>query len=128
MKKMNKCTNYFLGLLLICMSTESMATGSIDSSSIRSKLIDHLPKFKTCFQSEIDRSERDTFSGKIELNFLINKNGEVVASNLYEINNTEPDLDIRDCLSEVLSKIEFARNGMGTVEVKQVMNFYTINN
>lgn len=102
--------------------SETVVLGSMDPDVIRRILMDNLPKFRYCYQSELERSGADA-QGVIRLNFVIGASGHVSQAGVDGSSNLPAP--VKGCVVNVLKGIQFPEpRGGGTVEVKQPMNFY----
>jgi hypothetical protein len=103
---------------------EKRSLSNIDPNAIRQAIRDALPQFKSCYQSELERSkEPNGFQGVLNLNFKIGGNGRVKTSSITsdEIKSDK----VRDCMDNVLRGIDFpAPGGTATVEVNQPIYLY----
>ncbi len=100
---------------------ETVILGSMDPDVIRRRLLEHLPQFRYCYQSELDKA--DSVSGVINLNFSIEASGNVGKMNIGGGSSLTPK--VKQCVGGVLKSIQFPQpKGGGSVEVKQPMNFY----
>lgn len=101
---------------------ETVVLGSMDPDVIRRILMDNLPKFRFCYQSELDRSGAE-LQAVIKLNFVIGASGHVAQAGVDDASNLPGQ--VKRCVVDVLRGIQFPEPmGGGTVEVKQPMNFY----
>ncbi|MFZ4713883.1 MAG: AgmX/PglI C-terminal domain-containing protein [Bacteriovoracaceae bacterium] len=111
-------------IMMAGIPTETVVLGSIDPETIRALLREHIPQFRRCYQSELDRNKKpDEITGILYLNFVIGASGRVISSNVKgdQIFNAS----VKDCVTNVLQGIPFpAPKGSGNVEVKQPINFY----
>jgi outer membrane biosynthesis protein TonB len=102
--------------------SETVVLGAMDPDVIRRILLDNLPKFRYCYQSELERSGADA-QGVIRLNFVIGASGHVSQAGVDEASNLP--VPVKRCVVNVLKGIQFPEpRGGGSVEVKQPMNFY----
>ncbi len=103
---------------------EKVRVSVIDPDAISRLLRDHIPQFRSCYQSELDRSGKpEGFQGVINLRFLIGNEGHVQKSSVTSSDITSDK--VRDCLKNVLDGIRFPTpRGGSTVEVNQPMNLY----
>ncbi len=102
--------------------SETVVLGSMDPDVIRRILMDNLPKFRYCYQSELERSGADA-QGVIRLNFVIGASGHVTQAGVDEASDLP--VPVKRCVVNVLKGIQFPEpRGGGSVEVKQPMNFY----
>jgi hypothetical protein len=84
--------------------------------------MDNLPKFRFCYQSELDRSGAE-LQAVIKLNFVIGASGHVAQAGVDDASSLPGQ--VKRCVVDVLRGIQFPEPmGGGTVEVKQPMNFY----
>jgi hypothetical protein len=112
----SKTTIYTAGI-----PAETVVLGSMDPDVIRRILMDNLPKFRFCYQSELERTGNDV-QGVIKLNFVIGASGHVAQAAVEDASNL-PGV-VKRCVVDVLRGIQFPEPmGGGTVEVKQPMNF-----
>ena len=112
-----KTTVYTAGI-----PAETVVLGSMDPDIIRRILMDNLPKFRFCYQSELERAGTEV-QGVIKLNFVIGASGHVAQAGVD--NASGIPAPVRRCVVDVLRGIQFPEPmGGGTVEVKQPMNFY----
>jgi hypothetical protein len=111
-------------IMMAGVPTETVVLGSIDPDIIRSILREHIPQFRYCYQSELDRNKKPgEISGILYLNFVIGASGRVISTNLK--GDSIFNGDIKNCVNDVLKGIQFpAPKGSGNVEVKQPINFY----
>lgn len=101
---------------------ETVVLGSMDPDVIRRILMDNLPKFRFCYQSELDRSGAE-LQAVIKLNFVIGASGHVAQAGVDDASSLPGQ--VKRCVVDVLRGIQFPEPmGGGTVEVKQPMNFY----
>lgn len=101
---------------------ETVVLGSMDPDVIRRILMDNLPKFRYCYQSELERSGAE-LQGVIKLNFVIGASGNVAQAGIDDASSLPGQ--VKKCVVDVLRGIQFPEPmGGGTVEVKQPMNFY----
>lgn len=102
--------------------SETVVLGSMDPDVIRRILMDNLPKFRYCYQSELERSGADA-QGIIRLNFVIGASGHVSQAGVDD--SSSLPVPVKRCVVNVLKGIQFPEpRGGGSVEVKQPMNFY----
>lgn len=112
-----KTTVYTAGI-----PAETVVLGSMDPDIIRRILMDNLPKFRFCYQSELERAGTGV-QGVIKLNFVIGASGHVAQAGVDDARGLPAP--VRRCVVDVLRGIQFPEPmGGGTVEVKQPMNFY----
>lgn len=115
----SKTTIYTAGI-----PSETVVLGSMDPDVIRRILMDNLPKFRFCYQSELERSGDAKTQGVIKLNFVIGASGNVGQAGVDD-SSALPG-SVKRCVVSVLRGIQFPQPmGGGTVEVKQPMNFYS---
>lgn len=113
----NKTTIFTAGI-----PAETVVLGSMDPDIIRRILMDNLPKFRFCYQSELERAGSE-LQGVIKLNFVIGASGHVAQAGVDNSSNLPSQ--VKRCVVDVLRGIQFPEPlGGGTVEVKQPMNFY----
>lgn len=114
----SKTTIYTAGI-----PSETVVLGSMDPDVIRRILMDNLPKFRFCYQSELERSGDEKTQGVIKLNFVIGASGNVTQAGVDDSSSLPGG--VKRCVVSVLRGIQFpSPMGGGTVEVKQPMNFY----
>lgn len=114
----SKTTIYTAGI-----PSETVVLGSMDPDVIRRILMDNLPKFRFCYQSELERSGDEKTQGVIKLNFVIGASGNVSQAGVDD--SSQLPGNVKRCVVSVLRGIQFPQPlGGGTVEVKQPMNFY----
>ncbi len=102
--------------------SETVVLGSMDPDVIRRILMDNLPKFRYCYQSELEKSGAE-LQGVIKLNFVIGASGNVSQAGVDD--SSSLPAPVKRCVVDVLRGIQFPEPmGGGTVEVKQPMNFY----
>jgi outer membrane biosynthesis protein TonB len=110
------------GIYTAGIPAETVVLGSMDPDIIRKILLDHLPQFRYCYQSELDRTGSEV-QGTIKLDFNIGASGHVTSAGVDDSNLST---DVKKCVVKVLRGIQFPEPlGGGTVEVKQPMNFYS---
>lgn len=111
-------------IMMAGVPSETVVLGSIDPEAIRRILREHIPQFRYCYQSELDKSNKPgDLSGILHLNFTIGMTGKTVSQNLTGDQNFTGA--IKDCVGNVLKGIQFPQpKGSGNVEVKQAINFY----
>lgn len=96
----------------------------IDREAVRRILRDHIPQFRGCYQSELDRSRSgDGLEGRVQFSFSIGPGGRVTKSSIL---SDEISADsVRNCIKNILHGIQFPQpKGGATVDVDQAMNFY----
>ncbi len=103
---------------------EKIQVSTIDPDAIRRLLRDQIPQFRSCYQKELDVSEKpEGFQGVMNFRFFIGNEGRVQKSSITSDEITSDK--VRDCMKNVLHGIRFpAPNGGRTVEVNQPMNLY----
>jgi hypothetical protein len=123
-----------MSTLISCSSHESVGNGkSIKSSTIVMGMIDpdiirnilrkNTPKFKYCYQKELDRSSSKDASNRIRLLFTISTSGSVSRAEIE--GGSRLSSHVKDCFIDTLRAIQFPRpKDGGTVDVKQPFNFY----
>ena len=100
----------------------TVVQGGLNPDDIWKKLVANIPRFRFCYQRELDKSAR-SFGGLIHLNFIIGASGHVTKTALKKHSGV-PDR-IKSCVIRVLRSIRFPRPlGGGVVEVDQPFNFY----
>ena len=116
----NKTKIYTAGLPF-----KTVILGGVDPDIIRKILIDNIPRFRFCYQRELDQSSK-SFSGIVRLNFIIGASGHVTRAGLDSLSNLPNK--VKGCVVNVLKGIKFPEPmGGGVVEVNQPMNFYPKN-
>lgn len=103
---------------------ERVTISKVNPDDIRRILRDHIPQFRSCYQSELDRTNKpDGLQGRVTFKFSIGGVGNVTKS---EIHSEEISSDsVRGCIKNVLHGIRFPSPGAGnTIDVSQPMNFY----
>jgi len=102
--------------------SETAVLGSMDPDLIRKILRDHIPQFRYCYQSELDRSN-SKFSGAVKMTFKIGASGRVASSGVS--GSQSIPAKTKSCINRVLKGIQFPKPlGGGVVEVSQPMNLY----
>ena len=103
---------------------EKIARSTIDSDVIRRLLRENIPQFRSCYQAELDATQRpDGLQGRIVFKFRIGGSGRVQRSEVASEDITSDK--VRDCMKNVLQGIQFPEPAGGaTVEVSQPMNLY----
>lgn len=111
-------------IMMAGVPSETVVLGSIDPEAIRRILREHIPQFRYCYQSELDKSNKPgDLSGILQLNFTIGMTGKTISQNL--IGDANFTGAIKECVGNVLKGIQFPQpKGSGNVEVKQSINFY----
>jgi hypothetical protein len=95
----------------------------MDPKIIRDILLQHLSQFRYCYQKELESTGRDDLSGVLNLNFLINRTGNVESEKVFGDSSITPQ--VKSCVAGVLRAIQFpSPQGGGRVEVRQPVNFY----
>jgi hypothetical protein len=103
--------------------SETVVLGSMDPDVIRRILRDNIPRFRSCYQRELDRNSNKDISGMIRMVFTIGASGYVARAGVD--GNSRLPARVKGCVINVLKGIEFPRPmGGGTVDVKQPFNFY----
>ncbi len=101
---------------------KTVILGGLDPDVIRRILVENIPRFRYCYQKELDSAKR-AFNGVVKLNFIIGASGHVTKAGV-EGNSSLPG-SVRGCVVNVLRRIKFpSPMGGGVVEVGQPMNFY----
>lgn len=102
---------------------ERIAQPTIDSEAVRRLLREHIPQFRHCYQSELDKKKTgNNLQGRAEFRFTIGSGGRVTRSEVImaEISDDQ----VRSCIKNVLHGIPFPEpKGGKSVEVTQPMNF-----
>lgn len=92
-------------------------------NDIKLKLNQRTLQFKYCYQSELDRAKLpERSSGKIQLEFEINKNGSVISSTATSIDNLADST--LTCIKNVLDGIPFQarESGPDLIKINQKLN------
>ena len=111
--------------LVAAVPVEVIYVSTIDPNAIRKVLRDHIPKFRYCYQKELDVAKNsEGFEGVINLRFFIASAGKVTRSEVTS--DVIISEKVPECIKNVLQGIQFTepKNG-GTVEVNQPMNLYS---
>ena len=111
--------------LVAAVPVEVIYVSTIDPYAIRKVLRDHIPKFRYCYQKELDVAKNsEGFEGVINLRFFIASAGKVTRSEVTS--DVIISEKVPECIKNVLQGIQFTepKNG-GTVEVNQPMNLYS---
>ncbi len=103
---------------------EKVAVSTINPDEIRRILRDHIPQFRSCYQSELEKQNKpDGLQGVMLFNFMIGGDGGVKKSSITSEEITSDK--VRDCMKNVLQGIRFpAPGGSRNVEVNQPINLY----
>ena len=103
--------------------SDTVVLGSMDPDVIRRILRQNIPRFRSCYQRELDRSASNDVSGIIRMVFTIGASGSVTTAGI-DGNSALPN-SVKRCVVGVLRGIGFPRPlGGGTVDVKQPFSFY----
>ncbi len=102
---------------------ERIQVPTIDSEAVRRLLREHIPQFRHCYQTELDKKKQGTnLQGRVEFRFTIGMGGRVTSSEVSFAEIT--DDSVRGCIKNVLNGIPFPEpKGGKSVQVKQPMNF-----
>lgn len=102
---------------------EKIAIPTIDGEAVKRLLREHIPQFRHCYQSELDKKKSgDNLQGRAEFRFSIGVGGRVTRSEVAMAEIT--DDQVRACIKNVLHGIKFPEpKGGKSVEVTQPMNF-----
>lgn len=102
---------------------ERIAQPTIDSDAVRRLLREHIPQFRHCYQSELDKKKTgNNLQGRVEFRFTIGTGGRVTRSEVAFAEIT--DDQVRGCIRNVLNGIQFPEpKGGKSVQVTQPMNF-----
>jgi len=115
------------GAYTVDIPATKVVYGGMDPDLIRRILLENVPHFRGCYQSELDATTK-TFDGKIDLVFTIGASGAVVNAGVKNASNALPD-DVRNCVVNVLKGIRFPEPpGAGVVDVRQAFYFYPRSN
>lgn len=103
---------------------ERVAVSNVNPDEIRRILREHIPQFRYCYQSELEKQNRpEGLQGVMLFNFVISGDGAVRKSSITSDEITSDK--VRDCMKDVLHGIRFpAPGGSRTVEVNQPINLY----
>ena len=101
---------------------KTVILGGMSPDIIRKILIDNIPKFRYCYQSELGQAPESS-GGVVRLNFVIGASGHVSKAGIQS--NSGLSNNVKSCAVRVLKGIRFPRpTGGGVVEVNQPINFY----
>ncbi len=101
---------------------KTVILGGMSPDIIRKILIDNIPKFRYCYQSELGQAPESS-GGVVRLNFVIGASGHVSKAGLSSVSSLSNN--VKSCVVRVLKGIRFPRpSGGGVVEVNQPINFY----
>jgi hypothetical protein len=101
---------------------KTVVLGGMDPDVIRQILLEHLPQFRYCYQSVLDRA-KTSFNGIVKMNFIIGASGHVTKAGVDSDSNLP--VKVKSCVVSVLRGIRFPEPpGGGVVEVNQPMNFH----
>lgn len=110
------------GISIVGVPSSTVVMGGMDPDIIRRILMAHLPMFRNCYQSVLDKSS-EAFDGVIILDFVIGASGAVSKAGAADASGVMPP-QVRGCVLNVLKGIKFPEPpGGGTVGVRQPMNF-----
>ncbi len=103
---------------------EKVAVSVINPDEIKRLLREHIPQFRYCYQTELDKSKNPVgLQGRIQFNFFIAQNGK--AQNAAITSEEISSDDVRSCIKNVLLGIQFPKPlGGKSVQVNQPMNLY----
>lgn len=111
------------GIYMAGIPSETVVMGGMDPDTIRRILREAIPQFRYCYQKELDRSNNDSLSGTIGLQFKIGATGHVTRAGVS--NQTRLPSTVKGCVVRVLKGLKFPPPpGGGVVEVNQPFNFY----
>ena len=109
------------GIFTAGLPSNTVVLGGMDPDIIRKILLDHVPQFRSCYQSVLDRSS-SAFNGVGKFNFIIGSSGYVTRAGV-DTQSSVPS-STKKCVINVLKGIQFpAPSGGGVVEVNQPFNF-----
>lgn len=112
------------GVFTAGIPAKTVVLGSMDPNLIRRVLLDNLPSFRYCYQSELE-SRGANLQGIVNLDFEIGASGRVTKVGLGQ--SSLPS-SVKGCIARVLRGLQFPEpQGGGIVGVKQPMNFYSKN-
>lgn len=95
----------------------------VNPEDIKTALNAHVPKFRSCYQAELDEGNPSRIKGQVVLSFSVSDKGRVTQSNVQSS-------DIKDgpalkCMKLVLDEIQFPVPLKGkTYNVNQPMNLW----
>lgn len=111
------------GIFTAGLPSDTVVLGGMDPDTIRRILLDHVPQFRGCYQSALDRSSSQ-FSGVGKFNFLIGSSGYVTRAGVDTASGVPGS--VKQCVVKILRGIKFpSPQGGGVVEVNQPFNFLT---
>ena len=109
------------GIYTAGLPSDTVVLGGMDPDTIRKILLDHIPQFRGCYQSALDRSS-SAFSGIGKFNFLIGASGYVTRAGVDTASGVPGN--VKRCVVNILKGIKFpSPTGGGVVEVNQPFNF-----
>ncbi len=101
---------------------KTVILGGMSPDIIRKILIDNIPKFRYCYQSELGQAPESS-GGVVRLNFVIGASGHVSKAGISSVSSLSNN--VKSCVVRVLKGIRFPQpSGGGVVEVNQPINFY----
>lgn len=102
---------------------KTVVLGGMDPDLIRKILIDNIPRFRLCYQKELDRASQ-AIDGVVRLDFIIGASGRVTKAGVESASGSLTG-DVKGCVITVLKDLRFpAPRGGSVVEVNQPFNFY----
>ncbi len=102
---------------------KTVVLGGMDPDLIRKILIDNIPRFRLCYQQELDRASQ-AIDGVVRLDFIIGASGRVTKAGVESASGSLTG-DVKGCVIGVLKDLRFpAPRGGSVVEVNQPFNFY----
>jgi len=102
---------------------KTVVLGGMDPDLIRKILIDNIPRFRLCYQKELDRASQ-AVDGVVRLDFIIGASGRVTKAGVESATGSLGS-DVKGCVITVLRDLRFpAPRGGSVVEVNQPFNFY----
>lgn len=98
--------------------------GSIDRNDIMRILLENVPQFRYCYQSELD-TRQEGIDGVLSLNFVIGPSGHVTQARVVKADKSLPR-NVRSCITSHLKTIQFPRpKGGGQVSVNTPLNLHS---
>lgn len=102
---------------------KTVVLGGMDPDLIRKILIDNIPRFRYCYQKELDQASQ-AVDGVVRLDFIIGASGRVTRAGVESASGSLTST-VKNCVITVLKDLRFpAPRGGGVVEVNQPFNFY----
>lgn len=102
---------------------KTVVLGGMDPDLIRKILIDNIPRFRLCYQKELDRASQ-ALDGVVRLDFIIGASGRVTKAGVESASGSLTS-EVKGCVITVLKDLRFpSPRGGSVVEVNQPFNFY----